>query len=125
MAGDFMRRVEFLGIGEVEKQKKKELSKKTALAKYCHHPPLPTPVTPAHHLSAPHYSSQARLSSGAAVTNTVQFYRLAELHFASHAAYDSYIAWFQENVIPPPRTPAGKSAFKFYLISESETILRA
>ena len=69
-------------------------------------------------------SAQARLSSGKEVENALDFYRLAELHFASHDAYDRYIEWFQANIIPPPRTPAGKSAFKFYLISESETIER-
>jgi len=68
---------------------------------------------------------KARLSSGATVENEVTFYRLAELHFRDYAAYDAYIAWFQEHAIPPPRTPAGKSAFKFYLLADSESILRA
>lgn len=67
---------------------------------------------------------RAKLSSGASVDNKVEFFRLAELHFRDHVAYTSYIAWFQANVIPPPRTPVGKSAFKFYLLSESESILR-
>ena len=67
---------------------------------------------------------KARLSSGAAVVNSLEFHRLAELHFASHDAYDAYIEWFQAHVIPPPRTPAGKSAFKFYLISEGEIVER-
>jgi enoyl-[acyl-carrier-protein] reductase (NADH) len=67
---------------------------------------------------------KAILSSGAPVTNELQFYRLAEMHFASHESYTEYIGWFSANVIPPPRTPAGKSAFKFYLLSQSEAICR-
>jgi len=67
---------------------------------------------------------KARLSSGAEVQNKLEFYRLAELHFADFDAYTRYIEWFQANVIPPPRTPAGKSAFKFYLLAEGETISR-
>eukprot|EP00927_Polykrikos_kofoidii_P040976 TRINITY_DN34919_c0_g1_i1.p1 TRINITY_DN34919_c0_g1~~TRINITY_DN34919_c0_g1_i1.p1 ORF type:complete len:185 (+),score=27.87 TRINITY_DN34919_c0_g1_i1:96-650(+) len=67
---------------------------------------------------------KAKLSSGAAVTNEIEFYRLAELHFRDFEAYDSYIQWFQANVIPPVRTPAGKSAFKFYLLSQDEAIIR-
>lgn len=67
---------------------------------------------------------KAVLSSGATVENQFEFYRLAELHFKDYAAYDSYIAWFQQHIVPPSRTPAGKSAFKFYLLAESESILR-
>ena len=67
---------------------------------------------------------RARLSNGAEVSNALEFYRLAELHFGSHESYDRYIGWFKANVIPPPRTPAGKSAFKFYLLSEGEAIER-
>lgn len=67
---------------------------------------------------------KARLSSGAEVTNAVTFYRLAEMCFKNHEAYDEYIKHFQANAIPPPRTPAGKSAFKFYHMSESESIVR-
>jgi len=67
---------------------------------------------------------KALLSSGAAVKNEVDFFRLAELHFQNHAAYSKYIEWFQANAIPSLRTPAGKSAFKFYLLSESESIMR-
>lgn len=68
---------------------------------------------------------KAMLSSGAAVTNDIEFYRLAELHFKDYSSYDEYIAWFRANAIPPPRTPVGKSAFRFYLLSEAESILRA
>ena len=68
---------------------------------------------------------KAVLSSGAPVSNALEFYRLAEMHFESHDSYSQYIEWFKANVIPPPRTPAGKSAFKFYLLSRSETIVRS
>jgi len=67
---------------------------------------------------------KAHLSSGSAVKNEFEFFRLAELHFQDYAAYSEYTKWFQANAIPPPRTPAGKSAFKFYLLSEGESILR-
>lgn len=68
---------------------------------------------------------KARLSSGASVVNELEFDRLAELHFASHDAYAQYIEWFQANVVPKARTPAGRSAFKFYLLSEGEWVARA
>jgi len=67
---------------------------------------------------------KAKLSSGATIENKVGFYRLCELHFRNQAAYDSYIEWFKTNVIPQERTPAGKSAFQFYHLSEFETISR-
>eukprot|EP00416_Gambierdiscus_australes_P037543 CAMPEP_0171106772 /NCGR_PEP_ID=MMETSP0766_2-20121228/65502_1 /TAXON_ID=439317 /ORGANISM="Gambierdiscus australes, Strain CAWD 149" /LENGTH=177 /DNA_ID=CAMNT_0011567949 /DNA_START=38 /DNA_END=571 /DNA_ORIENTATION=+ len=67
---------------------------------------------------------RARLSSGATVKNEIEFFRLAELYFADHASYDKYVEWFQANAVPPPRTPVGKSAFKFYLLSERSSIVR-
>lgn len=71
-------------------------------------------------------NKKARLSSGDSVTNQFEFQRIAELHFASHEAYSRYIEWFQaKGGIPAPRTPAGRSAFKFYLLSESEAITKA
>ena len=44
---------------------------------------------------------------------------LRGLRVRSFAAFDAYVAWFKEHPIPAPRTPAGKSAFKFYLLSEA------
>lgn len=57
-------------------------------------------------------------------SSSVEFYRLEEMHFQDYAAYKSYLSWFKDQPpILPPRTPAGKSNFHFYLLSESETIL--
>jgi len=66
----------------------------------------------------------ARLSSGGAVENKVGFFRLAELHFHDYTAYDKYVEWFQANRIPAERTPAGKSAFAFYHLGDSERVSR-
>lgn len=70
----------------------------------------------------------ARLSSGATVQNKIEFFRLAELYFRDHAAYLDYVQWFQAKGYTSPehkdRTPAGKSAFHFYLLSTSESISR-
>eukprot|EP00419_Tripos_fusus_P005342 CAMPEP_0172685686 /NCGR_PEP_ID=MMETSP1074-20121228/20417_1 /TAXON_ID=2916 /ORGANISM="Ceratium fusus, Strain PA161109" /LENGTH=353 /DNA_ID=CAMNT_0013504873 /DNA_START=171 /DNA_END=1232 /DNA_ORIENTATION=- len=68
---------------------------------------------------------KAKLSSGTEVQNSVTFFRLAELHFQSHEAYGKYIEYFQTNAIPPPRSPVGKSAFKFYLIAQTESMTKA
>jgi len=59
-------------------------------------------------------------SSGSATTDQPEtFYRVAELHFADHAAYEDYLDWFRENPIPPERGPAGRTAFKFYVLTDS------
>jgi len=68
---------------------------------------------------------KAKLSSGAEVQNHVTFFRLAELHFQSHEAYEKYTEYFRANAIPPPRSPVGRSAFKFYLIAETESVTKA
>ncbi len=52
------------------------------------------------------------------------FYRIAEMHFQDEAAYTSYLAWFTEHPIPPERTPAGRTDFKFYLVTESVEVTR-
>jgi hypothetical protein len=59
-------------------------------------------------------------SSGSATANPPEtFYRIAELHFADHAAYENYLQWFRENPIPPERGPAGRTSFKFYVLTDS------
>jgi hypothetical protein len=59
-------------------------------------------------------------SSGSATTPDPQtFYRIAELHFADHDAYESYLQWFEENPIPPERGPAGRTQFRFYVLTDS------
>lgn len=59
-------------------------------------------------------------SSGGAVQieNGLSFYRIAEMHFADEEAYAAYLKWFDENRIPPERSPAGRTAFRFYLVTE-------
>ena len=47
------------------------------------------------------------------------FYRIAELHFADHDAYEKYLEWFRENPIPPERGPAGRTNFRFYVLTDS------
>lgn len=48
----------------------------------------------------------------------VKFDRIAELHFADHEAYESYLEWFKEHPIPRERSPEGRSEFVFYVLSE-------
>ncbi|CAE8616328.1 unnamed protein product [Polarella glacialis] len=68
-----------------------------------------------------------RLSSGKEVEidPAIKFWRLAELHFDSLEDYWQYVAWFQERLIPQGRTPAGKSAFRFYVLGETQEIWRS
>jgi hypothetical protein len=47
------------------------------------------------------------------------FYRIAELHFKDLDAYDRYLEWFKTNPIPPERGPAGRTAFGFYVLTDS------
>lgn len=53
------------------------------------------------------------------------FYRIAELHFKDLDAYDRYLEWFQTNPIPPERGPAGRTAFGFYVLTDSVQATRA
>ncbi|MEQ4299975.1 hypothetical protein ABNF97_01060 [Plantactinospora sp. B6F1] len=52
------------------------------------------------------------------------FYRIAEMHFADEEAYQRYLRWFEEHPIPVERGPAGRTAFKFYLVTESTEVTR-
>jgi hypothetical protein len=52
------------------------------------------------------------------------FYRIAEMHYADEQAYQAYLDWFSENPIPPERGPAGRTDFRFYVITESTTVTR-
>ncbi len=59
-------------------------------------------------------------SSGSATTDEPHtFYRIAELHFADHVAYQEYLEWFEQNPIPPERGPAGRTSFRFYVLTDS------
>jgi len=58
-------------------------------------------------------------SAGTETTTTpVQIDRIAELHFLDHEAYANYLNWFEENPIPKERSPAGRSEFVFYVLTE-------
>lgn len=52
------------------------------------------------------------------------FYRIAELHFSSGAAYQAYLDWFMERPIPAERGPAGRTDFKFYVLCTVQEIDR-
>ncbi len=65
-------------------------------------------------------------SSGSATADDPQtFYRIAELQFADHDAYDAYLQWFRDNPIPPERGPAGRTKFRFYVLTDSVEAKRA
>ena len=52
------------------------------------------------------------------------FYRIAEMHFADEDAYAAYRAWFDQHPLPAERGPAGRTAFRFYLITEETVVDR-
>jgi hypothetical protein len=59
-------------------------------------------------------------SSGSATAEDPEtFYRIAELHFADHQAYEQYVEWFKVHPIPPERGPAGRTEFRFYVLTDS------
>lgn len=61
-----------------------------------------------------------RSSGGAAAIERSQaFYRVAEMHFRDMAAYEAYVEWFQAHPLPRERGPAGRTAFRFYLLADS------
>ena len=66
----------------------------------------------------------ATSAGGATSPEPVTFYRIVELHFADHDAYDSYLAWFEENPIPVERSPAGRTAFGFYVLTNTAVVDR-
>lgn len=67
-----------------------------------------------------------RSSSGGAVdiTGGQLFYRIAEMHFADEDAYQRYLEWFEEHPIPAERSPAGRTAFRFYLVTDVTEVER-
>lgn len=48
----------------------------------------------------------------------VTFFRIAELHFAGHDAYERYLEWFRDHPIPVERSPQGRSEFRFYVLCD-------
>jgi len=67
-----------------------------------------------------------RQASGgtAEVPEGISLYRVAEMHFADHEAYDAYLAWWQDHPIPAERGPAGRTDFRFYVLAESVEVTR-
>ncbi len=64
-------------------------------------------------------------SGGAAGVGTAQtFYRVAEMHFADENAYGRYLRWFDAHPIPVERGPAGRTAFRFYVLAEPTVVER-
>lgn len=64
-------------------------------------------------------------SGGTAHVGTTEtFYRIAEMHFADEAAYEGYLRWWDEHPLSPERGPAGRTAFRFYVLCESTTVER-
>lgn len=65
-------------------------------------------------------------SSGGAVAiaDNQLFYRITEMRFADETAYQRYLAWFDEHPIPAERSPAGRTAFRFYLVTDVTEIER-
>lgn len=53
-----------------------------------------------------------------ATTGGLSFYRVAEMHFRDEEAYAAYRAWFDEHPIPAERSPKGRTAFRFYLLTD-------
>jgi hypothetical protein len=58
------------------------------------------------------------------VPEGLTFYRIAEMHFADEDAYERYVRWFEEHPIAPERTPAGRTAFKFYVLATTRVVER-
>jgi hypothetical protein len=61
-------------------------------------------------------------SDGSPIPSDIkELYRVAEMEFADEAAYESYLAWFREHPVPPERGPKGRTHFRFYVVTESES----
>jgi hypothetical protein len=56
--------------------------------------------------------------------NNLEFYRIAEMHFNDEAAYQSYLDWFVAHPVPKERSPAGRTAFSFYLVTDASEVDR-
>lgn len=52
-------------------------------------------------------------------------YRVAEMHFEDEAAYQRYRDWFDEHPIPVERGPQGRTAFRFYVVTDSVSVDRS
>ena len=63
-------------------------------------------------------------SAGSSTGEPQTFYRIAELHYADHEAYEKYLEWFENNPIPAERGPAGRTKFRFYVLTDSVAATR-
>ena len=60
----------------------------------------------------------------AGVPQGYTLYRIAEMHFADEAAYTAYHQWFSSRPVPVERGPAGRTKFKFYLVTDTTEVTR-
>ena len=68
----------------------------------------------------------ARTSDGnTRVEASLSFYRIAEMHFADEDAYRNYLRWFDEHPVAPERGPAGRTDFRFYLLTDTVEVGRS
>lgn len=58
------------------------------------------------------------------VEGETTFYRIAEMHFDDPKAHDDFVAWREAHPVPPERSPAGRTKFRFYVLAESEVVER-
>ena len=59
-------------------------------------------------------------SAGTPITDDpISLFRIAELHFADHEAYEGWLRWFEENPVPIERSPFGRTDFRFYVLTDS------
>ena len=64
-------------------------------------------------------------SAGTApMADPTTFYRIVELHFTNYEEYERYLKWFDANPIPHERGPAGRTDFRFYVLTESSIVDR-
>lgn len=66
-----------------------------------------------------------RTSDGSTPVEGQTFYRVAEMHFADEGAYERYLEWFRDNPIPVERSPKGRTAFKFYVVTSVTEVDRS
>ncbi|MGH9109641.1 MAG: hypothetical protein ACRDY3_09330 [Acidimicrobiales bacterium] len=64
-------------------------------------------------------------SDGSTAIEGQSFYRIAEMHFADEDAHRRYLEWFSEHPIPLERSPKGRTAFKFYVLTEVTEAVRS
>ena len=63
-------------------------------------------------------------TGGVPIPDDADLYRIAEMHFADEAAYERYLQWFADHPIPPERGPAGRTDFRFYVVTTPTVVER-